>query len=174
MAPPRPAADPPDYPFNPTYFRSNFCNPKSMVGSVNEYKKTHKCRRRRTMERVFGHSCGEIEGPAIQNMQAEWGLPKVREHQRGHHHREQERNIPGASRSMRSSGGTRTASAPSKRTGSLQRKGGEGGLRTTLLLRGRNQHVFIGTGPSPLSKSAGLKRMGAKGEMLGARGVHHR
>ena len=68
--------------------------------------KTQKHGCRRMMERGFGHSCGEAEGPAIPNMRAEWGLAGVREHQRGHRHREQESNGPRASRSMRGSGGT--------------------------------------------------------------------
>ena len=39
------------------------------------------------------------------------------------------------------------------------------------LPKGKNQNVFIGAGSSLQSKSASLKRMGAKGETLGAGGV---
>ena len=87
--------------------------------------------KRRAMERVFGLSCGEAKGPVVPNMRVEWGLATVRVHRRAHRQRGRERNGPGASCSMRSSGGTRTTSAPSKRTGSSLRKGGEGGSPTT-------------------------------------------
>ena len=78
-----------------------------------------------------GSFCGEAEGPAVPNIRVEWGLATVRVHRRGHRRWGRERNGPGGSCSMRSSGGTRTTSAPSKRTGSSPRKGGEGGSRTT-------------------------------------------
>ena len=90
-----------------------------------------KTQKRRAMERVFGLSCGEAKGPVVPNMRVEWGLATVRVHRRAHRHRGRDRNGPAASCSMRSSGGTRTTSVPSKRTGSSLRKGGEGGSPTT-------------------------------------------
>ena len=63
----------------------------------------------------------------VSGMWASW----VREHQRGHRRRDLERNGPAAPCSMRGSGGTHTTSALSKRTGSSQIKGGEGGYQTT-------------------------------------------
>ena len=64
VAPPMPADDPPNYQINPTYFRSNFCDPTSSAGQTaaegaQTSAKNPECRR--TMERVFGHSCGEAE-----------------------------------------------------------------------------------------------------------------
>ena len=128
VAPPRPAEEPPNYQFNPTYFRSNFCNTTRPRKKRNQVPTTQK---RRAMERVFGHSCGEAKGPAVPNMRVEWGLATVRVNRRGHCHRGREHNGPDASCFMRSSGGTHATSPPSKRTGSSPRKGGEGGYRTT-------------------------------------------
>ena len=127
------AEEPPNYEFNPTYFRSDFCNPKSSAGQTAPEEARMSAKSPETEDEVegFGHSCGEAKGPAVPNMRAEWGLAGVRVYRRGHRHRDLERNGPGASRSMRDSGGTRTTSAPSKRTGSSQRKGGESGSRTT-------------------------------------------
>ena len=133
------ADDPPPPPSRPTTSSTpHTSDPTSATAQVRRGKQPRRKRnqvpitqKRRVMERVFGLSCGEAKGPVVPNMRVEWGLATVRVHRRAHRHRGGERNGPGASCSMRSSGGTRTTSAPSKRTGSSPRKGGEGGSRTT-------------------------------------------